>query len=581
MTNSRVEPRKLLVAIALAAVCTGGGAWAQSPVDLRQPPGILERPSDSPAAVAQPGTASDAPSAAPRRLMPGQIARPIETAPQPSDAVPTDVQRKTGIQVNDLTAIDSESVGVLNPEDGGYGVEMWRDVTRSEAVDLVRAMPTRQGSAALRDVAVRLLLSRAKAPYEASEGVPSLLAARAQTLLAMGEVDAAEALLAAAPKQDRAAGLDAVDAMLQVLKFDNARACGLARNNQADATSDFWQRLLVYCDALDGKTESVAFGISLLRESAGDDLAMGLLADAILIGKPVTLETVADPKPIHLALSRAAKVVLPPSIAQSNDPLVLCGAAQASNLPLGTRIEAAERAVAIGVLDPGVLRQLYSEVNYSEPDLANALTRAGEIGGAAARALLYQAAAKQNIPVARAEIISSAIEVARQDGRYLTAVKAFRPLIDRLPPSPEMVWFALTGVRAYLVLGDPVGTDRWLALLRASASIRDESKLALSRVRPLATLLGVGARSTTLRETLDDWRQSIETRPELMATIPLLNGMFLALGETLPANAWDKVAKSVSGSQMLPAPSVWFRFRDSINAMSPARHWRRMDLLLA
>lgn len=569
MTNSRVERRQLLVAIVFASLFCGGMAWAQSPVDLRKPPGFQDSPSESPGVV-PPSVSTETPTAAPRRLTPGQTTMPAETAPQPKDTAPVDARSMSGIQVNDLSAIDSESVGVLNPQDGGYGAEMWRDVTRSEAVDLVRALPTRPGSAALRDVAVRLLLSRAKAPYEASEGVPSLLAARAQALLSMGEVDGAEALLSAAPKQDRPAGLDAVDAMLQVLKFDNARACGLARNNQADAASDFWQRLLVYCDALDGKAESVAFGVSLLRESSGDDPAMALLADAIQSGTQVIIENVANPKPIHLAMSRAAKVALPPSIAESEDPLVLYGVALAPNLPLGTRIEAAERAVAVGTLAPVVLRQLYTEVKYTDADLSNALTRAGEIGGAAARALLYQAATKQNIPVARAEIISSAIDVAREDGRYLPAVRAFRPLIDRLPPSPEMVWFALTGVRAYLILGDPVGTDRWLALLRASASIRDESKLALDRVRPLASLLGVGARSATLREMLDDWRKSIASRPELLATVPLMNGMFMALGETLPANAWDAVVKTAPQRQMLPDAGVWFRFRDSVRGLSQA-----------
>jgi hypothetical protein len=148
-------------------------------------------------------------------------------------------------------------------------------------------------------------------------------------------------------------------------------------------------------------------------------------------------------------------------------------------------------------------------------------------------------------------------------------VEAFRPLMDRLPPSPEMVWFALTGVRAYLTLGDVVGTDRWLALLRASATVREEQKPALARVRPLARMLGAGDKSATLETVLQDWRQTLQAAdaPGASELRALVNGMFMAVGEELPPGAWDGIVAGPPRNQVMPSPVVWFQFRDSLRAL--------------
>lgn len=554
-----------------AALLLASGASAQTtppvtsaPVDLTAPRQMPEQTQPIETPVPLPRSESSGP----RRLVPS-----VEGTPLPAETLQAPTRRqlpgKSGIEVDGLSKIDNESVGVLSRADGGFGRNMWQGVTRTEAVSLIDALPLRSGSAALRELAALLLLSRANAPVAVTEDAPSLLAARTRSLLAMGDVDNTELLLAATPRQGRAAGLDVADAKVQIIRYNNARACGLARNKEGVANDDFWQRLLVYCDALDGKADSVNFGLSLLREISGDDPALVLLADAVVSGQPVLVEQIANPTPIHIALSRAAKVKLPPAIAESEDPLLLHAIAMTPNITVGGRIEAAERAVPMGALSPNELRRFYQQVTFAEPDLANALTRADELGGAAARALLYQAAAKQNIPSARAEIIATALGMARDDGRYQAAVEAFRPLIDRLPPSPEMVWFALTGVRAYLSLGDSVGTDRWLALLRASATVRDESRLALARVRPLARILGAGDKTISMQQTLAEWQGTLEDTPEVSALRALVNGMLMAVGEELPPEAWDGIVAGAPKNQLMPSPVVWFMFRDSLRALNP------------
>lgn len=583
-----ISSQNNLIAVSIIAASllgASGFAIAQTstpvnPQNLSVPGNQPDPQSESTPAI----TPQAAPAGAPRRLVPSAaptVLSPTSGAP----VVPSDVRKTTGIEVDGLTRIDSDSLGALREQDGGLGPDMWQGVTRTQAVALINEMPLATGSKTLRKLKTRLLLSRAKAPIAAIENAPSLLSARAAVLVAMGDVENAELLLSVSPTQGRPDGLDNIDASIQLLNYDNARACGLARNNQQRASEDFWQKMLIYCDALDGKAESVSFGLSLLRETSGDDPVMVLLTDSVLTGTPITLETIAKPNQFHLALSRAAKSELPSDLTATNDALVLYGATTAPNLPLGVRIEAAEKGVEAGIVDPRALRRLYSQVTYADADLDNALSRAVEIGGQAARALLYQAATRQNIPVARGEIITAALQTAREEDRYNPVLEAFKPLIDRIPPSPEMAWFALTAVRGYLTLGDRVGTEKWMALLRASASVNPDAQLALDRVRPLAWALGaVGADRINLGAMLTAWRASLEERPELVPTQSLMNAVVMALGAELPKSAWDGSIKNTGGNVRMPPASEWLQFRNVMfqwNAMVKAGADRRRSLAVA
>ncbi len=575
MINSRSS---LISAVLVTAsfVFSSQAAVAQTPTPVSPDPFFVQE--NQPAPISQSTSGG-----APRRLVPNAaptVLGPSSNAP----VVPSDMRKTTGIQIDGLTRIDSDSLGALREQDGGLGSDMWQGMTRTQAVELIKNLPSNTGSKTLRKLKTRLLLSRAKAPIALVDDAPSLLSARAQALMSMGDIENAELLLSVSPSQGRPEGLDAVDASIQLLNFDNARACGLTRNNQQRASEDFWQKMLIYCDALDGKADSVSLGISLLRETSGDDPAMGLLSNSVLTGTPITLETIAKPNAFHLALSRAAKSELPADVVATDDPMVIYGATKAPNLALGIRIEAAEKGVAAGIVDPRSLRRLYTQVNYADADLDNALSRAAEIGGQAARALLYQAAAKQNIPVARGEIIVSAIQTAREDDRYGPVIEVFKPLIDRIPPSPEMAWFALTAVRGYLTLGDRVGTEKWMALLRASATVNPDAQLALDRVRPLAWVLGVGAERVNLDVMLAAWRQSIQERPELVPTQALMNAIVLALGAELPKSAWDGSMTKAGGSVNMPPASEWLQFRDVMlrwNTMIKTDADRRRSLALA
>ena len=61
---------------------------------------------------------------------------------------------------------------------------------------------------------------------------------------------------------------------------------------------------------------------------------------------------------------RAAKIKLPKDITSSNDPAVLKTIATSPNAEPALRVETAERAEILGVLDVEVLRQIYAGVTF-------------------------------------------------------------------------------------------------------------------------------------------------------------------------------------------------------------------------
>ena len=71
---------------------------------------------------------------------------------------------RTHVNVEELKTIAPDSLGTLNAEQGGFGINMWKNVSRSKVERLLPKLPVGSTSRAMRDLMRRLLLSSAKAP---------------------------------------------------------------------------------------------------------------------------------------------------------------------------------------------------------------------------------------------------------------------------------------------------------------------------------------------------------------------------------------------------------------------------------
>jgi hypothetical protein len=496
------------LALALALLALPASAQQSPPLRLA-PPQRLAPPADAPS--------EPAPAPAPGEAAPAAPAAPAEAAP-------------SGIQVAPLAPVDPEWTGTLGEDQGGFPPTLWQGTPRRVILALVPALPVTT-SPTVQGLGRRLLLANALPPAgrEASDG---FLAFRAEKLLAMGLVEDAAALLRAAPGQSEA--LERARIELMLLSGDRAGACQAVGAAIRRRQGLWWDRALVACNALTGKHEEAALGLSLLREqNAAKDAAFDALVER-LGGRQTKLPPMPQPGPVHLALLQAAKLPYPGDLAAVTAPATLRTIALAEGTPAPQRVAAAQRAAEFGALTPAQLRQIYEQVEFSAEERANALSRAKQEKGASGRALLWAAAKAQTLPGPRAELLQALL--AEGQGDYLLAARTIEPLLAEIPPSPELAWFGADAARAFYAAGRPADAGAWLAVAEADGAkaLAPLARLAQGASLPLPALP--------------------QERAEQAA---LFLGLVEALGESLPADAWAPyLAPGAATPAPLPPPAL-------------------------
>ncbi len=561
MTVSPVRrKRPLRVAfVAVAALClVAPFAAAQDkglkPVPLA-PPQKLAPPTIPAPAVHEPVMA---PSAASPALGGGKQPRAVLLPPPGKGG---------GVKIDSLQTIDPDTAGTLTLEKGGFGADMWLGTGRAIIERLLPRLPVNASSTSMRDLMRRMLLSIARVP-EGNVKNASLVAIRVRLLAAMGDPVAVNTLLNATPGRASNSELVRIETETRFLANDNARACALAGGDIRDQGNPFWQKVFLFCQALAGEHDKAALGISIMRETGVEDDVFFSLIESLGSGTPPTLEKLTEPTPLSLAMARVAKAKLPADVISTNRPGVLRTIAISPNAPVEIRLEAAERAESAGALPVDSLRQLYSIVSFSSDDLANPLSRAETEGGPMTRALLYHTSLTQTVPTAQAEVVARALALGRDEGRYASVVRVFLPVLKSIPPSAELLWFAPEAVRGLLLVGEPVSTEAWFALMRTSALFNKEAAKAIIQLMPVVRLMGSSEATEWNTTKLSAWWETVKDRKDAGEDAALLYSLFDALGEPVPAVAWDKlVAGGGRRDVSMPDIGLWLRLIEATDAV--------------
>jgi hypothetical protein len=506
------------------------------------------------ALIAVPAQAADPPGppvrlAPPQRLFPTAPPKSGEPAAEPGTP-PGQGQDTSGIKVDPLAPIDPDWAGTLDEAQGALPSTLWHGTPRGFIAALLPRLPATT-SPALQGLSRRLLLSSAAAPEGRDEpGQPSLFGRRIERLVALGQVEAAEAVLrAVSSRRDESIERQLVE--LKLLSNDREGACAAVDEGIKKNQGVWWDRALIACQSLHGEHAKAALGLSLLREQKAprDDVFDALVEG--LAGRSVKLPALQDPTPIQLALLRARKAPLPPDLARSDRPAVLRGLALDNDVPLALRLEAAERALAFGALPAERVRELYGKLDASAEDRANALTRGAAEKNARGRALLFEAARAQSVASARAELLRAFLEQSRDAGLYFAAVSLAEPLLLELRPTPELAWFAPDATRAFLALRRPAEAVSWLGTAEADAAraLQPLVRIALGRGAPrwepkaLATFTEESAK----RDGDAGPRQAI-----------LALGLLSALDEPVGAAEWTPLLGRAQPPTLGPQPApVW------------------------
>ena len=493
----------------------------------------------------------------PLRLAPPRLLQPPERNPASAPAAAGQALPGAAIRVDSLQIINPDSAGVLGEDQGGLGVAMWSGTSRRLVDRLLVQLPVNTTSRAMRDLEVRLLLSRAVAPQGDAPG-GGLVALRVRLLAAIGDLAGVDDLLGAIPAHGDSDDLARVESDMSFLTNDNNRACSLARGRMGTGDIAYWQKAFIFCQALAQEHSKAALGVALLRESGNQDAAFFTLIEALASGDGATIEDLPDPSPLHLAMARVAKARLPPNVIASDRPGVLRTVAISPNVTVDLRLEAAERAEAAGALDVDTLRQLYTSVSFTAEELASPLTRAEAEAGPMSRALLYRTALVQTVPTARAEAVARALELGREGGRYASTARAFEPILKQIPSSAEMAWFAPQAIRAFLVIGDNQAAHPWFQLLDASARFDERSSAALDSLVPLARLARSPGTEDWTADKMVAWWEGVKEEEDAGERASLLYALFESLGETVPESLWEALLGGVQqAGGAMTRPALW------------------------
>ena len=521
---------------------------------------------------------------APAVGQPMVLTPPSLLSPAPADAAPGDTGARQGeaidavvsvegIEVSRLSAFDPDSVGTLDPGGGGLGHDLWRGSDRRTVERLLPRLPGVLRSAALRDLARRLLLSNAVSPASRrGESSTNLLALRVDRLAALGDYAGLNDLLAIVPQRYDDESIARARVESRLLQGDLATACQEVRYGvgvRQDA--GYWRKCLVFCQIVAGEVDQAALGVALLREQGqDDDPTFFLLADQ-LTGTAAGARPADPVSPLHFAMLRKAGWPLPEKPLEAVDPGLLISLAGAPEGSLVQRTRAAERAVSLGLLPPEALARLYLAFPFEAETLANAISTAPGLSGLERRALLYQAAWGQSLPAARAEILGIALESASAEDVYALAVPIYLPLVAELPLQRELVWFAEAAGRLLYAGGRYERAAAWFTLARQESLLNPRAAGAVARLWPYTRLAAQS--SGGWEGNLADWSDAQSGAPsdDLARRRLLLRAVFQALGES-DSLAWTElIGTAPAALSEQPAPDAAL-----IYALSEASQFGRL-----
>lgn len=458
-----------------------------------------------------------------------------------------------GFTFEPLKAPDVGGVGILDDRHGGLGADLWKGTPRALVTKLLPALPVRSPSPVLHQLMRRLLLTAAIPPAD-SDGTKEILHRRIERLWALGEVADMLRLIESLPAE-------AVDASLWryrlnglLLQGGETGVCAQLPAARKDDADGYFSELSAFCAALAGRTAEAAGTAAWLRDHGlGDDAFFaGLEA---MIGTRAGLTSLAHPRPLHLAMARAAKLPLPADAASGTQPAILQAVATDPSTPLEVRLIAAEKAERMGVLDPAILRHVYSTVTFSESEAERPVDDAASPSGWRSRALLFRVAETQESAPAQAELISKALRLAQQRGQFGAAARLYAPLIAAMSPTPALSGFAGTAIRALLAAGHKGAIAPWLPLCPPASS-----QAGINLVWPLLRLMDAHEDDPPPPGQLLAWlSQRAPQEPELARQqAALLFGLLDALGDKVRTEDWLALMDGpMTTATTMPPPALW------------------------
>jgi hypothetical protein len=503
----------------------------------------------------QPAPATPAPEGSARAgSAPPSAPGEAPATPAPAPGAETGTAPPSGFQVEGLAPPQIDSIGLTGPGDGGFDSQLWHGSDAKVVLPLLSQLPVITTNPPLRALTRRLLATGA--PLEGVSQAGSVLEARVQRLLAMGDLDTAKRLLDQLPPARGDSRLARLVAETALLDGEDPAACRSASDIAPTANAAFWSEIVVYCRLAQGDLNGARLGLDLLQEAAQtDDHAFFELASMIADGTVSAAPPLHDPQPIHLALLRLAKLPLPASTLDELSPAALTAVARAPSLAGDQQLVLAERAFRNGGLPATSLAALYRD-QPSESG-ADALHAVETAWGPRTRALAYRTVLDQQAVRDRAQLLDATWRAAAPDERFLVAEVFAGPFAD-LPVDRGLLTVAPSIARALLGAGRPLPAARWFALLSAETATNSAARSEVAGLTPLFALAGVGNGDAVPQfdeAAIAAWRAAA---PGGEAAAERLYALLEGLGLTVPETAWvEALQGQLDETGTLPSVALW------------------------
>ncbi len=585
MIGSNAERWGLVVAISLtvAASSPGHGAGVERPDAMgwrtaQLGPPVRLGPPPSRERIERPA------APAPAATKPPPKASPADPAPETS-AQP--LSGRTGtVEVDTLATVDPDSVGLLDPSQGGFGVDLWRGADKALVGRLLAMLATATPSRFARDLTLKLLLSRATAPrgakHETAPSAPaarSLLTLRIERLLALAEVESAVKLLRLAPAETAGEAHARVEVDSLFYQNDNPGACAKVRGFVRQYRGGYWQQANAFCLALAGDYARSSMVADILRErETGIEPAFFTLVDALGGDDRAVVESLSDPGALEFAMMRAANRRLPDDAIASGRPDVLRAVSLSPNADLDLRLDAAERAFVIGAVSAKELTELYGAVEFGPKQLASPLMAAESGWGPRARALLLRAAAGADQGTARAEILRRAWDLSREKGGHSIMLGASIPVVAAIEPAAALMWFAVDAATALFAAGMTADAMAWYVLAEGESEANAEARAVVDALWPLARIADDTDKMPWRPGGLAAWRATTaQSGDGARARTLMVYSVLQALGAPVGRDAWtDLLDETKPTTATIPDAALWHAL-----GQAAAQHQLGLTVLLA
>jgi hypothetical protein len=502
---------------------------------------------------------------------PGQ-AEPATPAPD-QDSGP---QRPPSVvAVQPLAAPAADSVGLLTPDQGGFGADLWRATTRARVAVLLPLLPAGTGSPAADALAYRLLASQATAPEgEAPEGKTdrqSLLALRLERLSATALTTAVLLLLDRAGRAGQGPDFAAIHADAALLEDKVDDACAIAEVMRKTDGSAPWLELSAFCAARRNDSAAVQVDLGLLEESnAKVERTFLDLLQAQPVPEPAPASTdkakaartkkttpakIAPPSaltPLLYAMYRAAGVAPPEAVAMKAPLPVLRAVVGDDRATAALRLDAAERCAVAGAVQPSVLAQLYAAAKFDDTQMSDPVKAAAKLPPALGNALLFQAIGRSGDTAAKQAMLHAALARAHDQGRYLLAARVYAPGVAAMTPNAGQIGFARDAARVLLAADMPDQAFAWYVLVQHAAQDGDaDAKAARQALWPAFALSQPQSRFPVQPQEIVDWAHDAPEAKGRNAIMVLT--LLEALGRPVPDGAWWPIYARQEQAQPMPA----------------------------